>query len=76
MHQDILDYLIRHICWYGNTLLGHMSERTVKEYIEELNKRGLDVTYRIIDNERNDRNQIVPQYYIIERRKNEQDRGV
>lgn len=41
-------YLIRHLSEYGNTVLGHLPEYKVNEYIDKLKSNGINARYKKI----------------------------
>ena len=64
-YEKDLDYLIRHLREYGNTLLNYKPNK----YIEDLKAVGLDCTYRKAYERTGESGRILSHYYIIEVKK-------
>lgn len=65
--DDTLEYLVRHLTEYDNTVLGMLKEKTVVKYIAQLKELGINATYRKVK-EKEDRRA----WYVLERRNNVQ----
>lgn len=49
--QTTLDYLEKHLKWFGNTCLGYMPKEDVQKYLRQLRRRGIKARAKLIKEE-------------------------